>query len=128
MGKVPVPKPAALLLVLCFTAGVAASQVPSAPAAGTKTIILPAGEFHEECMELTKRQRLAYSFRSAAPVEFNIHYHIGNKIHYPVLKKSIAALTGTYAPKRPDGYCMMWSNQRSKPVELDYHFEILASG
>lgn len=117
---------AALLLAWCFSAGPAGAQEQKAPAAGAKTVTLPAREFHEECMDLTVRQGLKYSFHGAAPLEFNIHYHRGGKIHYPVLKKSIATLSGIYSPQRDDGYCLMWRNRQGKPVELDYRFEIVA--
>ena len=116
----------ALILALWCGAGPAGAQEPKAPAAGAKTITLPAREFHEECMDLAARQKLDYSFRSAGPLEFNIHYHRGDKIHYPVLKKGVKALTGTYVPERGDGYCMMWRNAATRTVELDYRFRISA--
>lgn len=116
----------ALLLAFFCAAGPAGAQEPKAPAAGAKTITLPAREFHEECMDLAARQPLEDPFRSAAPLEFNIHYHRDNKIHYPVLKKGVTKLSGTYVPKRSDGYCMMWRNAATKPVELDYRFKAAA--
>jgi hypothetical protein len=126
MSRLPLRIPGALLLALCCAAGPAGAQEPKAPGAGAKTVTLPAGEFHEECMELAARQRLEYSFHSAAPLEFNIHYHRGNRIHYPVLRKGVTALSGTYSPQRGDGYCMMWRNPRKSPVELDYRFKTAA--
>ena len=94
------------MLALGCAACAVFAQEPPVAAETAKTITLPAGEFHEECLQLTVRQRLNYSFRSPAPVEFNIHYHRNDKIHYPVRRKSVAALSRSYAPKRTDGYCL----------------------
>ena len=112
-----------LLFALSCAAG---AQEAKAPAAGARSITLPAGEFHEECMDLAVRQPLEYSFRSARPVEFNIHYHRDNKIHYPVRKKSVTELWGSYMPQRNDGYCLMWRNRQKKAVALDYRFNSAA--
>jgi hypothetical protein len=108
---------------LSFAAGPTAAQEAGAPPArSSQTINLPANEFHEECMELAASQRLGYSFHAAAPLEFNIHYHRDGKIRYPVLKKGVATLAGSFRPTRSDGYCMMWRNPGKQAVALDYQF------
>ena len=89
-----------------------------------KTVELPAGEFHEECLDLSRRQRLHYAFSSAQPVEFNIHYHRGKDIVYPVRLKNIRSLKSVFTPPRDEGYCMMWTNSRRNGVKLQYQFSI----
>ena len=113
-----------LLFVFGCAAGAAFAQEPPAAAGTAKTITLPAGEFHEECVQLAARQRIDYSFRSRTLLEFNIHYHRNGKIHYPVRRRGVTALSGSYAPKESDGYCLMWRNTQRRPVELDYRFTI----
>jgi hypothetical protein len=94
------------LLAFGCAAGVALADETRSAAGTAKAITLPGREFHEECVQLTARQQLGYSFRSPAPVEFNIHYHRDDKIHYPVHRKRVTALSGSYVPKRTDGYCL----------------------
>jgi hypothetical protein len=53
--------PLGLLFVPGYVASAAGvGDIPSA--AGKKNVTLPAGEFHEECMQLAARQRLDYQF------------------------------------------------------------------
>jgi hypothetical protein len=121
-GRLKKLSPAFLLALAC--AATAAAHGTGA-ASGTKKMTLPAGEFHEECVELAARQKLDYFFRSAAPLDFNIHYHRDDKISYPVRKNGVMTLSASYSPRRADGYCLMWKNPRKKPVELDYRFSIM---
>lgn len=111
-----------LLLVFGCAAGAALAHEPPAAAGTAKTITLPAREFHEECLQLAARQRIEYSFRSRTPVEFNIHYHRDGKIRYPVRRKAVTGLSGSYLPQRADGYCLMWRNTQGTTAELSYRF------
>src|SRR5262249_12447797 len=101
---------------------VGAEEAGAPPADSSKSVKLPANEFHEECMQLAAGQRLGYSFRAAAPLEFNLHYHHDGKILYPVQKKGIASIAGSYTSPRSDGYCLMWRNPGKSVVALDYRF------
>jgi hypothetical protein len=110
----------ALLLALAFATEAGAHGTGAAT--GAKKMTLPAGEFHEECVELAARQKLDYSFRSAAPLDFNIHYHRGDKVHYPVRKNGVTTRTASYTAQRADGYCLMWRNPHKKAIDLEYRF------
>ena len=107
---------------------VAAPAVAQAAAAGpySKTIELAAREVHEECIELAAGQRLAYAYSARSTVPFNIHYHVGDKIAYPV-RKNARHVRAVYVPHRAQGYCMMWTNPRAKPLALEYSFEVGAA-
>jgi hypothetical protein len=113
------------MVMLAAVAGHADARDPPGAASQTsKTVELPGGEFHEECLDLSRRQRLHYSFRSAQPVAFNIHYHRGRDVVYPVRLKNIKSSKGVFSPPQDDGYCMMWSNSRRDSVKLEYQFSI----
>ena len=86
--------------------------------------LLAAASFHEECFDLSPDQVLAYSFKSTAAVEFNIHYHEGKSVLSPVSEKDISLLQGTFRPDQTRHYCVMWSNPRSEPVPLDYRLQV----
>ena len=114
--------PAAVMIACLVAAGPAGAEEARAPEASAKSVKLPANEFHEECMELAVGQRLGYSFRSTAPLDFNVHYHRAGKVYYPIRKRGVSALGGSYRPTRSDGYCLMWKNAGRKPAELKYRF------
>ena len=118
MSRLPAWAAAALL----FAAAPAGAEEAGAPADERKSVTLPANEFHEECMRLTAGQRLGYSFHAAAPLEFNLHYHRDGKILYPVQKKGVASLAGSFASPRSDGYCLMWRNPGKSAVALEVRF------
>jgi len=110
---------AALLLLPSFTLA-QASATP--PGAHSKTVELPAKEFHEECLELAAGQRLNYDFAAAKTVKFNIHYHAGGKVLYAV-RKSAHHARGVYTSRKTQGYCMMWTNPHALSIALSYHFD-----
>ena len=114
----------ALLLLLGAALQPARAHEAAGAAQVSKTIELPAREFHEECLELTPRQRLHYSFRSAQPVEFNIHYHRGNDVIYPVRMRNARAAHSAFVPRRSDGYCLMWSNVAGRSVKLEFQYSV----
>ena len=119
MSRVPAWAAAALLLAAGL---VRAEEAGAPPAESSKSVKVPANEFHEECMQLTAGQRLGYTFHAAAPLEFNLHYHRDGKILYPVQKRGIATFAGSYTSPRSDGYCLMWRNPGKGAVALDYRF------
>jgi hypothetical protein len=111
---------AAALLLLPSLAPAQAIAIP--PGAQSKSIELPAKEFHEECLELAAGQRLDYDFAAAKTVKFNIHYHAGGKVLYAV-RKSARHARGVYTSRKAQGYCMMWTNPHSLSIALSYHFD-----
>ena len=119
MSRVPAWTTAALLLA---AAPAGAEEAGAPPADSSKSIKLPAKEFHEECMQLAAGQRLGYSFHAAAPLEFNLHYHRDGKILYPVRKQGVASFAGSYTSPRSDGYCLMWRNPARSAVALEVRF------
>jgi hypothetical protein len=38
----------------------------------------------EECFKLPAGETIGYTFESTSPVDFNIHYHRGKDVEYPV--------------------------------------------
>ena len=58
--------------------------------------------------------------------QFNIHYHAGNAIAYPV-RKNAREVRSSYVPHKARGYCMMWANPRAQPVALEYSFVVGAA-
>lgn len=86
--------------------------------------IKAAGGIHEECFSAKSGQRIIYSFYASAPVDFNVHYHAGEKIYYPIERRGVTTDEGTYAPDHEDVYCLMWTNNQKVSVTLNYKYEI----
>lgn len=76
-----------------------------------KTTILQPGKFAELCGKLSKGQKVAWSFKSDEPVNFNIHYHEGESVTYPVKQTDSTAAEGSLDVSQPQEYCWMWSNK-----------------
>lgn len=76
------------------------------------------GKFVELCGKLAKGQAVAWSFNSAQPMDFNIHYHQGEQVVFPVKHNGVAALDGQLAVPLDQDYCWMWSNKTSAAVAL----------
>jgi len=115
------PVLAAVAMLLAAAAHAHDAGVPAA--AQSKKIELPGKEFHEECLELAARQRLAYTFRASRALQFNIHYHAGDKTVYPV-RKNARHSHSAYVPHAARGYCLMWTNPRATAVQLEYSITV----
>ncbi len=113
-----------LALMVLMTSHATAQPTPVGEP--NKKIELRARDVHEECVELAAGQRLSYWYRAPITVQFNIHYHAGNKIAYPV-RKNAREVRASYVPHKARGYCLMWANPRAKPIALEYAFAVGAA-
>ncbi len=84
------------------------------------TLSLAPLEFRELCFEMTAQDELQYDFQSDHPVDFNIHYHDGLTIHFPVKLTGITDHAGQFVPKSDQSYCLMWLNQSLSKTALTY--------
>ena len=78
---------------------------------------LAPGQSHEACAKLAQGDSRSYHWKSDAPVDFNIHYHDGDKVSMPVERKGMRGDGGTFKAKVPQDYCWMWT-ARDKPAKL----------
>ena len=88
------------------------------------TQIKPAGGMHEECISAKSGQKFIYSFFTSVPVDFNVHYHAGDKIFFPLEQRNVNSDDGTYVPDHEDIYCLMWTNNQNTQATLNYKYEI----
>jgi hypothetical protein len=91
----------------------------------TQTVTIEsAAHPHEECMEMKPGDMLSYSFKTSRPVDFNVHYHEGSDILYPISQKAVSGGEGSYRAEREQIYCLMWTSTRQEPVALTYTFRV----
>lgn len=80
------------------------------------------GKFLEICGKLDRAERVAWSFRAAAPLDFNIHYHVGDRVEYPEKRSGTASLEGVFEPPLAQHFCWMWRNTGSTDVTVTTTF------
>ena len=106
--------PRFLLLAAVF-APLAFAAESDAPSAFNAT--LGAGKVHEECMRLAKGEKRRYEWKSSTPLDFNIHYHDGNEVFYPVKRDGVGKGKGTFKAKVAQDYCWMWTAKTPAKIE-----------
>ena len=97
----------ALLCSLAACAAFAADPGKENPVA--VEVSLEPKKMHEECMRLEAGQQRRYHWKSSAPVDFNIHYHRGAEVSFPVKSDGMRADGGIFTAKSAEDYCWMWT-------------------
>jgi hypothetical protein len=99
------------------------STTPLAGAAparfGHFALDVPARGFEEHCLKLESGDRVHYRFRATGEVDFNIHYHLGKDVHYPVRNSSSLNADSTFSAPRADTYCLMWERKGEGAVRIE---------
>jgi len=106
-------------LILC----VIPFSVQAAPEKTDRALIEP-GKVHEVCMELEFGRRLTYAFISSREMNFNIHYHQGEKVSFPVEEHLTKEESEIFTSQADQGYCMMWTNPNDKPSRLNVIYKV----
>ena len=113
---------AALLVLSLLAAGAAQADIAEirwdAEGRAKQTFDVAPGKFAEYCGKLNKDQSVRWSFEAGAPLDFNIHYHVGKAVEYPVKAKGVAAQQGELKVALDQDYCWMWSNKGGAGVSL----------
>lgn len=72
-------------------------------------VTLQPGKVHEACARMDKGDKRRFHWKSTAPVDFNIHYHEGNEVFFPVKSDGMRGDGGTFKAKVAQDYCWMWT-------------------
>ena len=84
-----------------------------------KPVAVPAGGFAEFCGRLGPAQKIEWRFSGKAPVDFNIHYHVGERVEFPARSDGIAASDGILEARESQDYCWMWRNRSKEAITVD---------
>jgi len=87
--------------------------------AGPYSFTLSGKAFDERCVQLEAGQTIHYRFRASAPIDFNIHYHRGSDVFFPVQKSGVREASGTFKAESAEGYCLMWEHKGSGAATVD---------
>ena len=52
-------------------------------------------------------------------MDFNIHYHVGEKVEFPAKQDGIAASNGVLETRESHDYCWMWRNRSKEVVKVE---------
>ena len=85
---------------------------------------IAANRLHEECFPMKAGERVTFSFKSNEVIDFNIHYHNQNKVHYPLKIEKITALAKTVQVTKKSVYCLMWKNNQKRTTTISYIFKV----
>jgi hypothetical protein len=72
----------------------------------------------EECVQLAAGQSIAYAFEATAPVDFNIHFHKGDDVVYPVQRDQVQRGDERFTAASAGDYCLMWTNTTLQMVTV----------
>jgi hypothetical protein len=86
------------------------------------TVVEP-GKFVEVCGKLDAGDEVRWEFRASAPLDFNIHYHVGKDAEYPERKDKVVRGEDVLRVKLREDYCWMWTNRSAGRVDLDVRLE-----
>lgn len=106
-------------LLLPFLAAAAIVHAADAPKPNWKTVdaSLEAGKVLEHCDKLAAGEKRRFYWKSTAPVDFNVHYHDGSDVFYPIKRDAMRGDGGTFTAKVAQDYCWMWT-ARNAPVRI----------
>ena len=79
---------------------------------------ISAGKFVEVCGKLAVGEGVRWNFTTGAPVDFNIHYHVGKEAVFPAKQAQVSSGRDTLNVTVAQDYCWMWTNKGSAPVSL----------
>jgi hypothetical protein len=98
-----------LIFLAAFAAIPSAFADDDATSGRTFKVVIAPNSVHEECVTMKAGERRAYEWTSNHPLDFNVHYHHGKDISFPVKKDNVSADKGTFEAKSAEGYCWMWT-------------------
>jgi hypothetical protein len=78
-----------------------------------------AGKFVEVCGKLNSGDAIRWGFDASAPVDFNIHYHVGKDAEFPAKQSQVSTGQDTLRVAMREDYCWMWSNKSNSQVRID---------
>jgi hypothetical protein len=100
---------ALVLLLSPLLAGAQSFEQRAARSARAFEHTLQPGGVAEECARLEAGKSRAFEWDSDGPLDFNIHFHTGAEVTYPVKLGNQKKGQGKFTASASDDYCWMWT-------------------
>lgn len=110
-----------LTLLLMLTQALCASQGVE----NTQTdLVLRPQKIKEACFLLKQGQNVTFKFNSEFPLDFNLHFHQGDKVSYPLKFQSVATVTESFTAEVEANYCLMLTNTSLRKNKVTYFYTL----
>ena len=76
------------------------------------------GKFAELCGPLAPGSSVSWTYEAAAPLDFNIHYHLGKQVVFPEKRAATPRASGQLQVSASQDHCWMWTNKTAQSVGL----------
>lgn len=90
----------------------------------TDRALVQPGQVHELCMALEFGKRLTYGFISRSAMNFNIHYHEGDTVVYPVEERLTREENKIFTATADQEHCLMWTNPNERGQWVNVVYQI----
>lgn len=90
----------------------------------SQTMELAGGKIHEECMQLDVADILRYEFEASLELVFNVHYHVGEEIIFPIEDHLSQGEESSMTIETEQHYCLMWTNRNLEASDLEYRVTV----
>jgi hypothetical protein len=88
---------------------------------------IAAGKVGEVCMPLRAGDTLAWEFTASAPVDFNLHDHVGKKVSMPVRRNAVAQDRAQHKVPRKNDWCLMWTAPAAQGVTVTGAWRVIGA-
>ena len=101
------------LPAFCLAFAAAASAADKPQSGGAFDFKLEPGKVHEHCEKLARGETRRYHWKANVAVDFNIHYHEGDKVTFPVKRDAMRGDGGSFTADVAQDFCWMWTARNS---------------
>lgn len=108
----------ALLWPMCCAAANIVDIVWTVDDRFTHKTQVAAGQFVEICGKVPAGAAIRWSFNADAPLDFNIHYHVGKDVIFPAKRAQVSDGRDVLKAQVAQDYCWMWTNKTASPTSL----------
>ena len=106
------------LPLLAIAAVALAAQASDGPEKRAFSFALEPTKVHEECLRMEAGEKRRFHWKADGPVDFNVHYHEGRDVFYPVKRDGMRGDGGTFTAKIAQDYCWMWT-AKNTPAKIE---------
>lgn len=90
-----------------------------------RSVSVGPGQFAEVCDKLPAGAKVRWDFEASAPLDFNVHYHVGKDVVFPSRLSAVSTATGTLAATIEHDYCWLWSNKSAAAASIKVRLQRL---
>lgn len=113
----------ATLLLLVAAPGYASSHVVAIAWTGdgrfSTSVDIEPGKFVEVCGKLNAGDAIRWAFVASAPLDFNIHFHVGTATEFPAKQTQVSSGEDTLRIAVREDYCWMWRNASPSQAKVE---------